>query len=119
MLESTPRVNFSEEGAATIVELVDKKILDEVAIMEIGDQLSALVSQADSPRLVLDFQNVRHMSSSALGMLVTIRRQVKDKGGQLRLCNIGETIHEIFVITRLGEIFDIRPSRDEALEGLN
>jgi len=118
MLESTPRVSLSQDGAATVVELIDKKILDEVAIMEIGDQLLALVHQTDQPRLVLDFQNVGHMSSSALGMLVTIRKQVNDKNGQLRLCNIQPTIHEIFTITRLGEIFDIRATRDDALDGL-
>ena len=119
MLESSPRVNLLQEGAATVVELIDKKILDEVAIMEIGDQLIALISRTDQPRLVLDFQNVRHMSSSALGMLVTIRKQIKDKSGLLRLCNIQPTIHEIFTITRLGEIFDIKSSRVEALDGLS
>jgi anti-sigma B factor antagonist len=119
MLESTPRVSLKQEGAATVVELIDRKILDEVAIMEIGDQLAALVGQTDQPRLVLDFVNVGHMSSSALGMLVTVRKQVKDKSGMLRLCNIQPTIQEIFTITRLGEIFEIKSSRDEALDGLS
>ena len=117
MLESTPRVSLLQEGAATVVELIDRKILDEVAIMEIGDQLASLVSQTDLPKLVLDFQNVGHMSSSALGMLVTLRRQINDKKGVLRLCNIQPTIQEIFTITRLGEIFEIKSSRDDALEG--
>ncbi len=118
MLESTPRVNVSQDGSATVVELVDRKILDEMAIMEIGDQLNALVSAAESPRIVLDFQNVGHMSSSALGMLITLHKRIRDKGGQLRLCSIQPSIEEIFVITRLSEIFDISESRPEALASL-
>ena len=119
MREENPRLNVVVEGNATVVELADRKILDEVSISEIGDQLNALVAESDNPKLVLDFSSVSHMSSSALGMLITLHKRIREKNGQLWLCNIQPVIYEVFVITRLNEIFQISPSRKEALDNLN
>jgi anti-anti-sigma factor len=119
MLDSNQRLNVMQEGAATVVELIDRKILDEVAILEIGEQLGALVSASEIPRIVLDFTNVAHMSSSALGMLITLHKRIREKDGQLRLCSIQPAISEIFEITRLSEIFQIAASREAALSGLS
>jgi len=119
MQEEAPRLNVSAEGPATVVELTDRKILDEVGISQIGEQLSSLVSQTDKPRMVLDFSSVSHMSSSALGMLITIHKRICEKQGELRLCNIAPGIYEVFVITRLSEIFRIYSSRQEAIDSLN
>jgi anti-sigma B factor antagonist len=102
-----------------VAELTDRKILDEVSITQIGDQLSALVSQGGSPRLVLDFSGVAHMSSSALGMLITLHKRIRERDGQLRLCCIQPAIYEVFAITRLNEIFQICSSRQEALGTLS
>jgi anti-sigma B factor antagonist len=89
-----------------------------VNIMQIGQQLQALAARDAVPKLVLDFSNVGHMSSSALGVLITLHKRVREKNGQLMLCNIQPAIFEIFVITRLNEIFRIYPSREEALAAL-
>jgi anti-sigma B factor antagonist len=56
------------------------------------------------------------MSSSALGMLITLHKRIREKNGQLKLCNIQPAIYEVFVITRLNEIFDIHQSQQQALQ---
>jgi hypothetical protein len=68
----TPRLRLSVNGNVTIIELLDRKILDGVNILQIGEQLAALVTQAGEPKFVLDFSNVGHLSSSALGILITL-----------------------------------------------
>ena len=118
MPEQSPRLNVQTHGDITVAEFSDRKILDEVNIMQIGDQLNALVAEADAPKLVLDFASVAHMSSSALGVLITLHKHIRGKGGQLRLCNIEPAIYEVFVITRLSEIFQICDSREDAMESL-
>lgn len=110
------RVNVSAEGNVKIVEFADRKILDEVNIMQIGRQLESLVEDADKPKLLLDFSTVEHMSSSALGVLITLHKHIREKSGQLRLCCIGPAIYEIFAITRLDSIFQIFESRQEAIK---
>ncbi len=119
MGEQNARLNVSSAGDVTVVELTDRKILDEINITEIGRQLNALMPETEVPRMVLDFASVSHMSSSALGMLITLHKRIRERKGQLRLCNIQPAIYEVFVITRLNEIFEISQSRDEALKSLN
>ncbi len=109
---------WAEGGGITVVELTDKKILDEVSIGEIGDQLNALAAKGQAPKLVLDFSAVNQLSSSALGMLITLHKRVREKGGQLMLCGIQPSIYEVFVITRLNEILQICPTVTQAIEGL-
>jgi anti-sigma B factor antagonist len=116
--EKTPRLRVAAIGGATVVELTDRRILDEVSISEIGEQLFSMVVRAAAPKFVLDFSGVAHMSSSALGMLITLHKRVREKGGELRLCGIQPAIMEVFVITRLNEIFSIASTKEQALETL-
>lgn len=118
MQQELPRLNISSQGDVTIVELTDRKILDEISISQIGQRLQGLVAKADSPKFVLDFTSVGHMSSSALGMLITLHKRIRERDGQLRLSGIQPPIYEVFVITRLNEIFQIFPSTKEALGSL-
>ena len=118
MAQVNSRVKTQTVGDVTIVELMDKKILDEMNIRQIGQQLEGLVAQAPIPRLVLDFVNVAHMSSSALGTLITLHKHVRDRHGRLALCNVQPAIQEVFTITRLAEIFNIVPTREQALAAM-
>jgi len=118
MPEQAKRLTVSERDGVTVVSFADKKILDEIGISEIGQHLGSLVAAAGKPKIVLDFARVSHMSSSALGMLITLHKRVREKGGELRLAEIERKIYEVFVITRLNEIFDIHGSVEEAVSSL-
>ena len=115
MSNRAPRLKTTRSGDVAIVDLLDKKILDEAAIAQIAGELLALADQADTPRLVVDFANVTHMSSSALGMLITLLKRTREKDGELRLCNINPSIYEVFAITRLNEVFNICKTREDAV----
>ena len=119
MSDLTPRLKTTRNDGIVVVELADRKILDEAVIGEIAEQLYALVAEADVPKLVLDFQNVSHMSSGALGMLITLHKRIRERNGALRLCNISESIYEVFVITRLNEVFKVSDSLDAAVSDLS
>lgn len=97
------------------VEFVDRNILDEGNIQSIGDEVTSLIDADPSPRLVISFANVEHLSSAALGTLITINNKVRAKSGQLRLSNIDPQIYEVFTITRLNKLFQIHPTVADAL----
>ena len=118
MPDDNARLSVSVEGDVKVAQFADRKILDEVSIMHLGESLTQLVIDATPPKLVLDFTNVEHMSSSALGMLITLHKRIRQRDGELRLCVIGPTIYEIFVITRLNEIFRIHESVSDALASI-
>jgi anti-sigma B factor antagonist len=115
---SQRRLDIEEVGDVTVARFIDKKILDENNIQIIGTQLFGLVEEDGRKKIVLDFTNVEYLSSAALGKLITMDKKVKAAGGKLRLCNIRKDIYEVFAITRLNKVFDIRNTQDEAVAGL-
>jgi len=116
MEDEAPRLMITKQHDVTVVELMDQQLLDEGSISRSGEKPYALVAAGAAPRLVLDFAEVGHMSSSALGMLITLHKRVREKDGRLWLCNIRPSIHEVFTITRLNEVFTICDSRQAALD---
>jgi anti-sigma B factor antagonist len=115
MAETIPPVSVTSDKDIRIVEFTNNKILDEANITEIGQTLGVLVEEAARPKLLLDFANVDHLSSAALGMLINLNNKIKLKNGELRLTNIKPQIMEVFVITKLNKLFKIKPTRTEAL----
>jgi anti-sigma B factor antagonist len=113
------RIRVKKLDDVTQVEFLDRNILDEANIQIIGDEIAALVDSAASPKLVISFANVEHLSSAALGTLITINNRVRSRSGQLRLCNINPQIYEVFAITRLNKLFQIHQTTDEALKSFS
>lgn len=110
------RLDIEDVGDVTIAKFIDKKILDESNIQLIGNQLFGLVDDDGRKKIVLDFANVEYLSSAALGKLITMNKKVADSGGKLRLCSIRPDIYEVFAITRLNKVFDIRDTQEQALQ---
>ena len=77
MSETTPPVSIANVKDVRIVEFTNNKILDEANIADIGATLNALIDEKTQPKLLLDFANVEHLSSAALGMLINVNNRVK------------------------------------------
>ena len=111
-------LSVRKQGNVSIVQFQDRKILEEITINQIGERLSELADSESEPRLVLDFGAVEHLSSAALGMLITLNRQVVDRQGRLVLANIHPQIYEVFKITRLNKLFQIEAKVEDAVKAL-
>ena len=109
------RIDISKLGDVTIVRFLDKKILDEAGILEVGSELLGLVEQENRKCLLLNFTGVEFLSSAALGKLITLDRKVKSNKGRMKMSNIRPEILEVFQITKLNKIFDIRKDESEAI----
>jgi anti-sigma B factor antagonist len=110
------RIRVKHVDGAILVEFIDRNILDEANIQLIGDEIAALVDAAPNPRLVISFANVEHLSSAALGALISVKNRLDRRTGQLRLANIDPQIYEVFAITRLNKLFQIHETTDEAVK---
>lgn len=110
-------VEYSED--ATVITFADEKILEEKDIQRLGESIMSVIEQGERMKLVLDFCNVRFLSSAVLGLLIRVSKKVYERDGVLRLCNIDPRIYEIFKITRLTKIFDIYEDVDSAVSDLS
>ena len=109
------RLETLEVGDVTVVRFVDRKILDESNIQQLGNELFRLVEEENKSKLLLNFSNVEFLSSGALGKLITLDKKVKAHEGVLKLSNIRPEIYEVFAITRLNKLFDIKDDEAAAL----
>ena len=118
MAQVRPRVSVEYTAKATIVTFTDEKILEETDIQAIRESIISVIEQGERINLILDFCNVRFLSSTVLGLLISVSKKVYEREGQLRLCNINPKIYEIFKITRLTKIFDILDNREGATDSI-
>lgn len=109
------RLEVSKTGEISVVTFTDQKILDEAAIQELGAELFALVEHDNRKTILLDFAGVEFLSSAALGKLITFDRKLKTAKGRLKMCGLAPGILEVFQVTKLNKVFDIRAERAEAL----
>ena len=115
MGSTASRIRIVDQEGVSRIEFLDRNILDEANIQQIGDEISRLVDDHAQPKVLISFQNVDHLSSAALGTLITINNKIRGKDGQLRLADIDPQIYEVFVITKLNKLFQIYDSADQAL----
>lgn len=111
------RIETSQVRGITVVTFIERKILEAAHILELGEELLQLVEKDGSKDLLLDFSSVEFLSSAALNKLIILDKKVKSKSGQLKLCNMMPEIREVFVITRLNQLFDIVDTREKAMDG--
>ena len=118
MQRDTARLKITRDGAILLVEFTSHRILDEANIAEIDDELTALIEGEYRPKLVISFAGVDHLSSAALGTLISTNNKIRHRDGQMRLCEINPQIYEVFQITKLNNLFHIYPTIKEAKESL-
>lgn len=116
MARLQPRINIENENDFTIVSFTSEKILEETQIQALEHSIMPIIEQAQTPKIILDFANVRFLSSAVLGLLIRISKKVYQKNGNLRLCSIYPKIFEVFKITRLDKVFDIYQTREDAVK---
>lgn len=96
-----------------VVELNGRITLGEGS-SSVTDQVQALLA-AKKNRIVLDISSVSFIDSAGLGAMVKAFSVVAKAGGRLTLCHPGMKLMDVMSITKLGTVFDLVSSVDEAL----
>ncbi len=64
---------------------------------------------------LIDFEKTGYIDSSGLGVLVSLSKKVRERGGELRLAGLNEDLRTLFQLTKLDSLFSIVDSREEGL----
>ena len=102
-----------------VVKFRDKKVMDPSRIEQMGKELLELLDSDDNERLLINFDNVSFFSSAAINKLIVLEKQVRAKGGKLRLCNLRPEVRDLFSYTSLDQMFQIDQEQVESIEALN
>ncbi|MEO8225862.1 MAG: STAS domain-containing protein [Gemmatimonadota bacterium] len=81
---------------------------------ELKDVVQRALAAGDR-KLLLDFTGTGYIDSSGLGALVTIAKQVREQGGEMRLAGLNEDLRSLFELTKLDTLFSIADTPAQAL----
>ncbi len=67
-------------------------------------------------KLVIDLGSVTYLNSTGIGTLVAIHTTFAKQNGKVKLCNLGKSVENVFVITRLISMLDVEETRESAIK---
>ena len=101
------------------------RTVDDFEIIEVGGEVDvytapklreAIVTAIDAghTRLIIDVEKVDFLDSTGLGVLIGVLRRINALGGELRLVCSTPRILDLFSLTDLDRVFDLRASVADA-----
>src|SRR5690606_24147533 len=83
---------------------------------EVGPKLVEVVSDAiqeGTRTFVIDLSEVRYISSSGIGLLITMLTKMRNVGGEVYLTSPSEHVKKLLIITKLNNIFTVYDSVED------
>jgi anti-sigma B factor antagonist len=99
----------------------DVTVLDLKGRVRVGGATVALhrsfrsLVQEEKYLILLNLAGVTHIDSSGLGELISSHISVFNKGGEIKLVQLTETLRELMSVTKLLTIFDVHENEADAL----
>lgn len=100
----TLQIEVTEEADMVRVRAVGD--VSDSGTMELRHALVEVL-ESEPGRILVDCTDVAYVSSSGIGMLVSLLKRSHHDGVGFALCGLNEDIREIFSLTRLDQVFTI------------
>ncbi len=65
-------------------------------------------------RLVVDATDLTYISSAGLGVFMGFVEEIREQGGDLKICNLRSSVREVFDLLGFDALFDLVESRSAA-----
>jgi anti-sigma B factor antagonist len=66
-------------------------------------------------QIIFDLGQLGFIDSSGLGALLSCLRHLQARGGDLKLCNMSQSVRALFELVRMHRIFHIFDTQEEAV----
>jgi anti-sigma B factor antagonist len=109
------RLMIDVRGSISVVAFVDEVISMSEHELEVSRDLGKLVA-AGHTQILLNLSNVRYVSSSVLAKLLSLKRQLTQASGTLKVCGIHPDLLAVFRTANFDRVFDIYPDEQSALK---
>jgi anti-sigma B factor antagonist len=99
----------------------DVTVLDLKGRVRVGGATVALhrsfrsLVQEEKLLILLNLAGVTHIDSSGLGELISSHISVFNKGGEIKLVQLTDTLRELMSVTKLLTVFDVYENEADAL----
>jgi anti-anti-sigma factor len=101
-------IRLQAAGDAAVITLTPKSLEDPTA-EAVGGLLLRLADQQGRRGLTVDLGELPYLTSMWLAQLVALHRKVRGRGGHLAVVNVPGPVYEVFEVTCLHTVLDVRP----------
>ena len=109
-------IELTNVDGVSVVKLIDEKIMDTDKVQTLNQELMSLADEPENKKILINLENVRFLSSAAISKLLVINKRLHGSGGVVKICNVRPEVREVFNITQLDQIFDIKDDHQEAID---
>jgi len=106
-------INERKVGRVTVLDLKGRVRIGGGTVA-LHKSIRRLVEE-EKTEILLNLAGVTHIDSTGLGELISSHVTVTNKGGQIKLIRLTESLRELMTITKLLTIFDVYDDEPEAI----
>ncbi|MCE5326158.1 MAG: STAS domain-containing protein [Planctomycetaceae bacterium] len=117
-MDDSSKISVSQASGVTVVALKSASLLDAVEIDTIGRQIDAALADLTAPKVILDLRNLQNLSSSMIGVFLTVHKKAQATKGRVVLCGLKPHLMKVFQIANLDRILSFAADGHEALKRL-
>jgi anti-sigma B factor antagonist len=111
------KITNREVDQVVILDITGRIVLgDELAVLR--DAVRTLLTQGKK-KIILNLAEVSYIDSSGVGELVRTFTSVRNQGGELKLLNLTQKVHDVLHVTKLYTVFDIRDDEFKAVKSFD
>lgn len=110
-------MEIQKQGDVFIIKL--SGIMNVQNSTEIENKLEFFFNKDIPKKVIVDFSEVQHISSSGLRVLVSFYKKVISNEGRMFLSNLNSNLKKIFKIVELDTVFQIFDSLEDALQEIS
>ena len=112
------QITWCDKKGVRVISFVVKEMGINFDADRFEEELAQAIKGLASPKVILNMSDVSYVSSRPLGSLVGFHKRVWSAGGQIKISNIPDYVHETIRAAKLHRIFELYETEDEALDSL-
>ena len=98
-----------------VLRSIDDPALRAGFLLQLQQELEALIADTDHPHIVASFDDARYINSGILGMMVQVHKWAKAKNGRLNLAGLDPNVSKVVQMMRLDKMLNVYPTVEEAV----
>lgn len=110
-------LNYKKDGNTIVVYL--KGRLDVHQVDEVEKEIKTLLNSETSSHLIINLKDIDYVSSSGIGMFVTVMNILKQRDKKFCICSLNSSVKRIMEIVEMNVLFNIFRDETESFEFLN
>lgn len=94
-----------EEREIDILEFEGEVVFEKSN--QLKEQAKKMLNDREITRLIVDLSRVSFIDSSGVGMLISLFKNIRERGGRMVLTSSSENVNKVLDLTRLDQIMEV------------